>query len=87
MLKSGTVITCPTCGSAQMKTTKDLLPGHKMLEAEFESMGFDTINSIRAGCYKCAEKWYRAHPKTGRPQIHTEEDGWIPLGDIKSDVK
>ena len=78
----GTVISCPSCGSGQLITTRELLPGEKMMDANFESLGFDMENSMRAGCFKCAELWYRKHPKTKRSQIHTEENGWIPIGPI-----
>lgn len=54
-----------------------------MKEAAFESLGFDMENSHAANCYKCGEPWHRFHPVSRKPQIHTEEEGWIPLSKIK----
>lgn len=77
-MKAGTVISCEACGAAQMKTTKDLMPGSQMKDAGFVSMGFD-MDGMRAGCYKCGEKFVRPNALTGRTHIHTEENGWVPL--------
>lgn len=87
-MKAGTIITCPndSCGTEQLLTTKDVPPGGRLSEAGFESLGFDLVNSQSTRCYKCGEYWYRKHPKTGRAQIHTLIDKWIPLGEpVKSE--
>lgn len=81
-MKSGTVISCPECGRALLKTTKDLLPGAQMKDAGFESLGFD-MESMRPGCPDCGERFIREHPVTKKTQLHTEESGWIPLSKEK----
>jgi hypothetical protein len=86
-MKAGTIITCPECEVEQMKTTKDIPPGSKMSEAGFESLGFDLEHSLRAACYKCGSLWYRKSPKTGRSQIHTQLDKWVPLGEPTENEK
>lgn len=81
-MKAGTIITCPECARALLKTTKDLAPGDQMKDAGFESLGFDMTNQ-RSGCPDCGTRFVRQHPKTGKTQLHTEKDGWIPLSKEK----
>lgn len=77
-MKAGTVVSCPDCGAEQMKSTKDLLPGSQMREAEWESLGFD-LNGERGGCHECGTKFIRTHPKTGKTQLHTKDELWVSL--------
>lgn len=78
ILKAGTVVTCPSCGAPQIKTTKELSPGEQAKSAGWESAGFD-MSGDRAGCYKCATLWVRKHPRSGETQFHTEAHGWVSL--------
>lgn len=82
-LKSGTIISCPDCGTEQLKTTKELLPGAQLKEAEFESLGYDMEMAYAMGCHKCGRLWYRRHPKTGASQIHTKDNAWVSLSKEK----
>lgn len=77
-MKAGAVITCPECLTPQLKSTRDVLPGGQIKDACFESLGFD-MTGLRMGCFSCGTNWSRSHPKTGKTQIHTEQDGWISL--------
>lgn len=77
-LKVGDIVSCPECGTAQMKVTKEIGPGDQLKDAKFESLGFE-MDSHRPGCHKCGERFMRQHPITGKTQIFTELDHWIPL--------
>lgn len=77
-LEAGTVITCPNCQTEQIKTTKEIGPGQKLLDAGFESLGHD-MNDVN--CYMCHTPWYRKNGITQRMQIHTKDNAWVGLGE------
>lgn len=77
-LLKGTIITCPKCGVPQLKTTVEIGPGQQLKDAQFESLGHGMLD---VNCYKCHTEWFRLSPKTGRKQIHTELDAWVPIGE------
>lgn len=84
-MKAGTVITCPKCEAAQIKSTKDVLPGGQTRDAEFVSMGYDM--KLGNGCYKCGTPFIRKHPKFKFTQLHTETEGWKALTKVKPQPK
>lgn len=76
MLKAGTTITCPECETPQLKSTKDILAGGQMKDANWETFGYDMTAQFM-NCYKCGHLWARRNAATQAPQVHTLEHGWI----------
>lgn len=76
-MKAGTIISCPDCGLPQIQSTKDILPGKKMQNGAWISVGWD-MDGMRMGCYACGALWSRKHPRTGKTQLYINGE-WVPL--------
>lgn len=78
MIKSGTVVTCPSCKKPQIKNLSDILPGGRLGDSDWESLGYSMDDGGEAKCWDCGSYFYSTNVETGVPEIHTE-NGWVPL--------
>lgn len=71
LIPKGTNVTCPKCGSVQVRAAMHLYQGMLTTVDLFEEVNFHLVNGARMQCRTCKIPWF------ADGSFHTEK-GWVP---------